>query len=59
MITKKPRVGGKMKVWFGTGPNKEANVISVSKYNGLYKNLFTWTVRLSADTPSGSMYICI
>lgn len=51
---KNPKVGSKMKVWFG-----DAKILKVNKYTGAYPQWFRWVVRLSADTPRGYVEMAI
>jgi len=50
MNTPKPEIGSKMVYWWAP---EGAEVLAVRPYSGLYKDWYTWIVKLKSDTDLG------
>jgi hypothetical protein len=51
--TKKPVVGEKMRTWFSGEESGESTILEVTPYTGLYKQWFTYWVKLSVKVKPG------
>lgn len=57
---KAPAVGGKVDTWFSDQPDGLSTVLAVEPYRGKYRDLFTYTLRVSAPrTQRGWLEICV
>lgn len=56
----KPKVGDKIETWFSDQPDHLSTILSVSPYNGKYKDWFKWDIRATAPrTDNGWLEFCI